>query len=1066
MSFGSLAESSTLKLALETAYNSSILVAAAGNDRLPIGPCPVPIICLPFYPAAYNYVLGIEDRPRPPSGYTNWDQDGPIVSYYANLLNYELAAPGTGIMSTVPNGGYATLTGTSMATPLVAGALALYAELKPDDSKELMFANLINTSENPATPYPGFVDFLSAIEVEPTPKLALISSVQRDTINSQNGNGFWEPGETIEILPLIKNYWGPTDDVRVGIAFAEFEDQTKATIVQNEIEIGSITAYASLQDLFETLKITIADDVVNNVDIKFDLTAWSGPDQEFMSEPTEIVINVKNSILLYGNYNQDLTLYPDTEYLVSGNFSMSEGTTLTILPGVLLKMADNVRILINGDINSVGTPENKIIFSAENNSWKGFVLGTGANANFEFCVFKNICCEYSSYVVQNNYGSDLSMKNSLIFDNTTRLIQTSQQENHIFENVNIYDNIQIGLYSGSSTNINLINSNIIRNNQGYLYSQPVELLELQRADNAPGTAFNNNNVFDNDIYGNTFQYQSSQSTILEGPNYFGSSNEETINAKIVDFSETGNSGVLEVNYSTQAQENPSGIVWKVEVNGYDAQDEYALLDPVGVGTHEFKVYFNRAMDTSVNPRVFYGVIIPYTQNLIAEEGTWSADGKIYTVNHEINIGAADGINRIRVQEAQDLDYFKIPVEDFRFNFLLQSAGSASTGFFAAGGLGKIDLEWLAPSADDIDDVLGYNMYRYQIDADGVESEPEKLNETLIIEDTDPSTTGVYFSDYAVLEGETYFYKYKILRTSFEETDYSNTVSSSPLTSTLGDSNGDFDVNVLDLVHDVDYILGNNPEPFIFVAGDVNADNTINVLDIVGTVDIIFNGDGGDTGSGSLDPNFYPSQAIGFADFSWEGNDLYVESMHNIGGLQLAFDADFEYVLHELPGIERLDYTQDQLKVLMLYSFNNTTIASTRTKLLTRVDATQDININLAVAGTTTGAKLTPRFKDIELAGIASPFQSSELEFLNLFPNPTSGEVTLMYYLPEQMDGAVAKVYDMLGRLVWAQAIDKKQGMQQANLNLNTLQKGNYIVLISAHKNGGTKNIANKTLIIK
>ena len=358
------------------------------------------------------------------------------------------------------------------------------------------------------------------------------------------------------------------------------------------------------------------------------------------------------------------------------------------------------------------------------------------------------------------------------------------------------------------------------------------------------------------------------------------------------------------------------------------------------------------------------------------------------------------------------------------------------------------------------------MYRYQVDADGVESEPEKLNETLIIEDTDPSTTGVYFSDYAVLEGETYFYKYKILRTSFEETDYSNTVSSSPLTSTLGDSNGDFDVNVLDLVHDVDYILGNNPEPFIFVAGDVNADNTINVLDIVGTVDIIFNGDGGDTGSGSLDPNFYPSQAIGFADFSWEGNDLYVESMHNIGGIQLAFDADFEYVLHELPGIERLDYTQDQLKVLMLYSFNNTTIASTRTKLLTRVDATQDININLAVAGTTTGAKLTPRFKDIELAGIASPFQSSELEFLNLFPNPTSGEVTLMYYLPEQMDGAVAKVYDMLGRLVWAQAIDKKQGMQQANLNLNTLQKGNYIVLISAHKNGGTKNIANKTLIIK
>ena len=120
--------------------------------------------------------------------------------------------------------------------------------------------------------------------------------------------------------------------------------------------------------------------------------------------------------------------------------------------------------------------------------------------------------------------------------------------------------------------------------------------------------------------------------------------------------------------ATVPNELAHGIVWKVLVNGYDAQDEYASLDPLGVGTHEFKVYFNRAMDTSVNPQISYGVTIPYNQKIISEEGTWSADGKIYTVNHEINIGAADGINRIRVQDAQDLDYFKIPVEDTRFNF--------------------------------------------------------------------------------------------------------------------------------------------------------------------------------------------------------------------------------------------------------------------------------------------------------------------------------------------------------------------------------------------------------------
>ena len=50
---------------------------------------------------------------------------------------------------------------------------------------------------------------------------------------------------------------------------------------------------------------------------------------------------------------------------------------------------------------------------------------------------------------------------------------------------------------------------------------------------------------------------------------------------------------------------------------------------------KLKVYFNREMDTSVDPQISYGVMEPYNQKTISEQGTWSADGKIYTVNHEI-----------------------------------------------------------------------------------------------------------------------------------------------------------------------------------------------------------------------------------------------------------------------------------------------------------------------------------------------------------------------------------------------------------------------------------------------
>jgi hypothetical protein len=45
--------------------------------------------------------------------------------------------------------------------------------------------------------------------------------------------------------------------------------------------------------------------------------------------------------------------------------------------------------------------------------------------------------------------------------------------------------------------------------------------------------------------------------------------------------------------------------WSAIFNGYDAQDEYARIDPVGIGEHEFKVYFNRAMDTTIDPHLFY-----------------------------------------------------------------------------------------------------------------------------------------------------------------------------------------------------------------------------------------------------------------------------------------------------------------------------------------------------------------------------------------------------------------------------------------------------------------------------
>jgi subtilisin family serine protease len=1077
MSFGSTAESITMRNALENAYATSVLVGSAGNSGKCIGPGKE---CAPSYPGAYSFVLGVEDMAK----YSNYDQDGATFSKYPNLLNYELKSPGSAIMSTVPGGGYRTLTGTSMSAPLVSGGIALYLQQKPQDSKELLFGNLINTSTS-------FVNFKAAIEIIPTPQLKVISAINKDNSNGQNGNGFLEPNEIIDILPLVKNYWGPTDDVRLGIEFAEFEDPTKATFIQSEIAIGSITAYASLQDLVKTLKIQIAPNVANNVNIKFNLKVWSGPNKDYLTS-TPYMITVKNAIILYGYITQNLTLSPGKEYLFETNVVVSGGATLTIEAGTLIKMGAGKRFIIAQDskIFSNGTPENPVSIEGYDSDWRGIEvqtsLGVGTVSAFQQ-VIKGVTTgniQYYDRAVFNytnfkNIGSSIGVSpffngpakyDNCSFEFFTINFNTLGYGGYFnrckfneINNMYRFYYLTFGWYGFNLfVNSNFSNINKFQSNTEFAYV------------NDSFFSTSKNNILLSIDYNNNLGYDLVKNPLLIAPNtagtydfpstlWIGTNSKKIMQSKMVlDFYNSDNIG--QINYDTRTSQpfaENHGVVWKVLVDGKDAQDEYDLMDPIGIGTHKFEVYFNRAMDITTPPQISYGVRAPYTQKIISEAGTWSLDAKIFTVNHEVKIGVADGISRIRIQNARDNEFVEIPNEDWRFNMLVQSAGSASVGFEAVPGLGKIALDWNSPSDTVLEDVLGYNMYRYVANTDGTFSVPVKINTNLI---TIPSIV-----DYNVVEGKTYYYEYKILRTSFEETDYSMTVAASPLTSMLGDSNGDFSVNVMDLVQSVDYILGNNPTPYIFLAADVNADKSINVLDIVGTVDIVLKPKTGRITSGKTPIAFYSKEAIGNATFYWEGNDLFVESDHTIGGLQLAFNTDFEYTKSAaITTFEALSYKQDDQKVIMIYSFNGAAIPAGKTKLFTKNDSVEGLlDISKAVVGMPNGRKLNALYKSSAVPGIVAPLQTNFSVITNLYPNPTNGNVTIQYYLPEKMDKVTFSVFDLQGKRIWNQNNYKNtSGNSTANLELNSLSNNMYFLVMDVERNGELIDRIVKKLIIK
>jgi len=118
-SWGGPGFSAALHDAIQASGNAGILNAvAAGNDSANVDSAP-------SYPAAYDcsnmLTVAATTSQDQLASFSNW-----------GTTSVDLAAPGYQILSTVPNGGYATYSGTSMATPHVSGVAALAWALKPD----------------------------------------------------------------------------------------------------------------------------------------------------------------------------------------------------------------------------------------------------------------------------------------------------------------------------------------------------------------------------------------------------------------------------------------------------------------------------------------------------------------------------------------------------------------------------------------------------------------------------------------------------------------------------------------------------------------------------------------------------------------------------------------------------------------------------------------------------------------------------------------------------------------------------------------------------------------------
>ena len=422
MSFGGETKSMLVAEALQAAFTDCVLVASAGNDCQPTTDSdqdPSEDI----YPAGYPYVLGVmaTDEDGSLAGYSNWD-------YMANAnCEYEVAAPGSNITSTVPGGGYATWNGTSMAAPMVSAAAAILRSCFPDKSEynsRFIMGQLASASgltvnvrselSSITRVYPR-LDLNGALTKLPKPELSVYEVFAMDNKRegtSNDGDRVLDAGEIIDLGFSIRNRWGRTGKITVRAESAvNGIPNPYVTFLTDTVTLEPAGYFATvnngwvyndgyLEDVSNPIRFKLAENTPNDTLISMSLiiTTTNGMDN---SDTTQYAFGhneypckwrVMRGTGIQGHVSEDTTLTADKYWIIENTLSVDEGVTLTVEPGTQIQFGApdskdvygsdvSPSIRGNGTASLIGTEDAPIQIFAQ----------LGYNSNIRLSAFLQYC---------------------------------------------------------------------------------------------------------------------------------------------------------------------------------------------------------------------------------------------------------------------------------------------------------------------------------------------------------------------------------------------------------------------------------------------------------------------------------------------------------------------------------------------------------------------------------------------------------------------------------------------------------------------------------------------------
>ncbi len=193
------------------------------------------------------------------------------------LIRPDIVAPGSDITSTsnTNNTGYTVKSGTSMATPCVAGLMALAVSkninITPEEISMLLETTAIPYAATKSNTYgSGRVDALALINATPFPGPQYVSHTINDPYG--NNNGIINPGETISISLELSNL---SDEDYLGVNVVVRSQSPYLTCIDSVAVYDNIPALGSFnyEDAFSFL---VSDSIPDRLPLEFLITSNTG----------------------------------------------------------------------------------------------------------------------------------------------------------------------------------------------------------------------------------------------------------------------------------------------------------------------------------------------------------------------------------------------------------------------------------------------------------------------------------------------------------------------------------------------------------------------------------------------------------------------------------------------------------------------------------------------------------------------------------------------------------------------------------------------------------------------